>query len=190
MEKRYRNIYSIYQCLLYAYISSNQYLARHCNCSDLPTRYIITPTKWHWLGLRDIFLISQGIKQLSIFYKRNWDLTLTGYILVSYTKETEILVFIWSLKYHTTDNLYTYIVWKRSQNWPFPSTILINNHIDYMKSPRNGIGFTEWWPYTLVIWYLFYWITNLVLFRCEQVILGVILLCIFAQDCFLPAMGR
>ena len=46
---------------------------------NLLARFSASPTKRHWVGVKNIFRYLQGTKDLGLFYQKNQDKTMVGY---------------------------------------------------------------------------------------------------------------
>jgi hypothetical protein len=54
---------------------------------NLLARHSVAPTKRHWLGVKIVFRYLNGTKVLGLFYSRNQDQNLLGYIDASYLSD-------------------------------------------------------------------------------------------------------
>jgi hypothetical protein len=50
-------------------------------------RYSVAPTKRHWVGVKNVFRYLNGTKDLGLFFKRNNDHTLIGYVDAGYLSD-------------------------------------------------------------------------------------------------------
>jgi hypothetical protein len=54
---------------------------------NLLARYSVAPTKRHWVGVKNVFRYLNGTKDLGLFFKRNNDHTLIGYVDAGYLSD-------------------------------------------------------------------------------------------------------
>jgi hypothetical protein len=54
---------------------------------NLLTRYSVAPTLRHWNGVKDVLRYLQGIPDLGVFYPKNLDLSLIGYVNAEYLSD-------------------------------------------------------------------------------------------------------
>jgi hypothetical protein len=56
---------------------------------NLLARYSAAPTKRHWVEVKNVFRYLDGTKDLDLFFKRNNDHTLIGYVDVGYLSDPQ-----------------------------------------------------------------------------------------------------
>jgi hypothetical protein len=54
---------------------------------NLLVRYSVAPTMHHWNGMKDVLRYLRGTPALSLFYPKNQDLSIFGYVDVGYLSD-------------------------------------------------------------------------------------------------------
>jgi hypothetical protein len=147
---------------------------------NLLARYIDAPTKCHWVGVKNVFWYLNGTKGLGLFFKRNNDQTLIGYVDVVYLSDPhEAKSQTWFVLMHGR----TVISWKSSKWTMVAKSTNHSEIIALFEASRDVHGFTEWYTIYLHLVVLVHWnhqplsmkIMLLLLFRWKQVMLRLIL---------------
>jgi hypothetical protein len=61
----------------------------NCICSKLLARYRAAPTQRHWIGAKHILRYLNGTRDLSLFFARNQDPNMIGYIDIGYLSDPQ-----------------------------------------------------------------------------------------------------